>query len=219
MSYVESIPFLFGAEDAAGLFAKGSGEGGSYRIGQVIACNYPSMTCTITFDGSVTSVPGIPYLHPYTPVISDIVRVHKLGRSVVAVGRVWPPYNTFGTVVDQGASTNIGYNFTARHYKVSGNEVTFWFELTLTSNGTAGSLIRVLLPIATTVFTSSQIVGEGIYYDSNVATRYACGMEMTNSGTQVLFVNDASGGSGVGIAPAITAGTNDALRGVCKYLV
>lgn len=95
----------------------------------------------------------------------------------------------------------------ARYLQV-GKIVHVSLAMTATSAGTAGALVRVGLPVAPAF--DNQFLNAG-FSDASPATAYVMG-GFTKTGTNdVIFLQDTSGNSAFGNAPAVTVASGDAI--------
>lgn len=61
---------------------------GPWTVGTVTAVTLSTATITVQIQGDTTSIPGINYLDSYTPVVGDVVILHRHGTHLWALGTI-----------------------------------------------------------------------------------------------------------------------------------
>lgn len=119
------------------------------------------------------------------------------------ISPAWTPYTpTFSQ------TATITKTVTFARYIQIGKMVTFQVALAATSAGTAGAFVRVGLPVAP--LNDNQTVFAA-FSDASPAAAYVM-LGFTKTGTNdMIFLNDASGTSAFGNAPAVTVASGDSI--------
>jgi hypothetical protein len=137
-------------------------------------------------------------------------------------GSAWAEWQDLGHrtsgawTIDQGATTNIAKTISDVYWSYGGAWITAAVTLSVTAAGTAGSSIRVSLPVAT-VGNVGMVLGTARVLDTSVAP-YICTVEIATS-TTILFKNDASGAGSVGTAPSFALASGDVIAFNIRYPV
>jgi hypothetical protein len=123
-------------------------------------------------------------------------------------------WQTWSTVVDQGASTNIAKTVAYAKYLQIGNLVFASCELAFTGTGSAGSEINLSLPV--TAADIDGLNGTFHYFDLNTTTRY-WGPAFGNTVDELQFAIAQASASTFGVTPAVTIASGDTLRVEIMY--
>lgn len=128
---------------------------------------------------------------------------------------VWPAWQSWSPVIDQGATTNIAKTINGARYVQLGKTVIGMFQLTLTAAGTASAYVVVSTPVAA-AYGANNSCGSAHIYDASTSTGYGAKILLQNT-TTMYFVGDWSTNSVWGISPNIALASGDIIRGSFMY--
>lgn len=119
-------------------------------------------------------------------------------------------WQTYNPTLRYGAST-LTKTVNYAKYKRSGNSLHAQFYLQVSALATTNGDISVELPVNVLNYAIRSI-GGGYFFDTAPGVSYVCCTLIANGNSdRVYFINDASGSSLFGTAPAITMNTGDGL--------
>lgn len=122
--------------------------------------------------------------------------------------------------VDQGASTNIAKTVSYSQYRIINGECQWWFALTFTAGGTAGSGFSMTLPVAAISAQATAFVGigGGDMFDASASTLDTGEMFLIST-TQMSLHTSEGTTAAWGASPNIAIASGDIIRGEVRYLV
>lgn len=125
-------------------------------------------------------------------------------------------WSDFTTVLSQGVSTNIAKTKNYSHYTQHGKMVTWSFRYTTTGTGTAGSAVRMTIPVAeaTTVSTACGAGGTAVIAGVVIPTNIRL---IGGSGVIEWVRCDTGTTSGVGLSPNSAVAAADVFQGTITY--
>lgn len=167
----------------------------------------------VTLDGSEAVVP-LPALC-LAPPTAQVWVLGKGSKALILGPAQWISYTP---VLSQGASTDIAKTLQYSRFLVEGYKCTYIFALKPDAAGTAGSSIKVTLPI-TCIGTDGLNLGPGEIYDASAVNRYAGVWERTDSGVRVLLITSEGESDGWGATPNLAAGSTDDIRANLQYQI
>ena len=125
-------------------------------------------------------------------------------------------WNSYTPQIDQGATTNIAKTVTYARYLQFGKLVIAQGSVTMSAAGTAGSAVRVSLPVTpdATAITASLPVGSGMVYDASASAAYS---SLAAHSTGALVFSTGSTVGSVGAAPSFALAASDQIRWAVMY--
>jgi hypothetical protein len=124
-------------------------------------------------------------------------------------GGAWTSYSPTWT-----QSATITHTVNYSKYARAGRLITWVFDLSATSAGTASNGLAVTPPV--TAASAFGVSGSGRFFDTSASDVYL--LEITGFSTTLFtFYGDASTASSFGGAPAVTVASGDNLRGCVIY--
>ena len=184
-----------------------------------MASNFPSSLDTFTNPSSTDALDSVS--EPHATQHSDLNDAVEALQAKVGVDgsadtgsldyqlNALNEINTFTPVVKQGTTTFTVTTNEASYYQVNKLVYGVVFVTIASGTGQASQVVTVDLPINTTSVVGS-VVGSAWIFDNNTGIGY--GGQTVCRTSYVEFVGDWSGGSALGIAPAIQLTTNDQIR-------
>jgi hypothetical protein len=142
----------------------------------------------------------------------DLTKLADIART----GSRWEA-GPFLPVISQGVTTDIAY--THRYSEVLiGDEVVWNFFFDFTGTGTAGSQLKVELPLPCHgADVIVKFVGQVQLYDASTTVRHSMEAETTDSGVHIWFAGSTTGNNLWGANPSIAIASTDQLRGMIRY--
>jgi hypothetical protein len=122
-------------------------------------------------------------------------------------------WTSFTPVIAQVGSPSFTINY-SKHVRGPRRTITWTFDLSVTSSGTAGTIITVTLPV--TAASAPGVKGSGFLYDSSTATPYS-GQWGGVTTTTIAFGGDWSGAGSWGATPNLAIASGDLVRGSITY--
>ena len=146
---------------------------------------------------------------PDEVVTADVMNVH-VRDNLKAIGDAWTSWTP---TLSQGVSTNIAKTVNYAKYVAAGKLIIATVKVSATAAGTAGSAIRVSLPV--TAATSNIVAGSGRYDDG--ATLYAALAAIGTTTTIELNRADATFTGSIGSDPNIAVASGDVFYASFTY--
>lgn len=140
------------------------------------------------------------------------------GAAWWTVGRAITTATSHTPTLAQGASTNISKTLTVSEYAIVNGVCEWWFLITATAAGTAGSGITLTLPVNSAQATLLTPVGGGFVNDISGST-YDTGAWCIFDNDQILFVAGESTTAAWGQTPNIALANGDVMGGNVRFRI
>lgn len=171
-------------------------------------------TWTIALDGVNTPAT---VLAGVVAAVNDTVTVlTQVGAPPLVLGPIdgaAQEWSTFVPVVTQGVTVTKNVEFS--EYRQQGDQVTWQFDLSITSGGTAGTALQLStpLPIAS---TRPIVMGIALIFDA-APMRYVCTIERTGTSLVHFGADGQANANPWGVAPNLAIANGDAIRGTMTW--